>query len=111
MKLPWFDEMCRQRHDAGVRERRGGDPNAPFAGDPLHEMLQELADAENYLREEARRNGFNDDPRGWNDSWHHRWEQIRELAQWAKFRQMERTARTNGGIVWSCSGETGSIAD
>lgn len=97
-----FEALRRQRHEAGIKEHRGGDEAAPFVGDPLVERLHELADAENYQRVAARQAGLPDDPRAWPEGWYHEWCQVRECAEWTIRRLRERDARTSGGIAWSC---------
>lgn len=48
-----FERLCRERRAAGIKQYRGGDPYAPFVGDPIQEVYEELADACIYLQEAA----------------------------------------------------------
>lgn len=100
--MTWFDALCRRRHEAGVREHRGGDADAPFSGDPLAEKIHEHADAANYLREAARAEGLGVEPSEWPAGWHHEWNRIRESAEWTRRRILERDKRHDGGIAWFC---------
>jgi hypothetical protein len=48
-----FDKLCRDRRAAGIKQYRGGDPYAPFVGDPIKEVEEEIADAVIYTQEAA----------------------------------------------------------
>jgi hypothetical protein len=48
-----FERLCRHRRDAGIKEYRGGDPTAPFVGNAVQELEEELADAVIYTAEAA----------------------------------------------------------
>lgn len=100
--MTWFDAMCRRRHEAGVREHRGGDADAPFSGDPLACAIEELADFANYLREAARAEGLVGDVGDWPVGWQNRWNANREAAHWVRQRILERDKRHDGGIRWEC---------
>ncbi len=49
-----YEEMRRERWKAG-REERGLAADAPFEGEPIREMQEEIADAGNYLDQIAAR--------------------------------------------------------
>lgn len=49
-----FESFRRRKHEAGVREHRGGDHSAPFNGDPVLEIYEEQADTVSYAEEAAR---------------------------------------------------------
>jgi hypothetical protein len=51
-----FDELKRARWARGVSRYR--QPDAPFIGDPKHELLEELADGSNYTDECARQDAL-----------------------------------------------------
>lgn len=48
-----FERLRVRRRQAGIDQYRGGDPEAPFVGDPVEEFEAEAADALNYLAEIA----------------------------------------------------------
>lgn len=100
--LTWFEALCRQRHEAGVREHRGGDANAPFAGDPLQERINEHADSANYLIEAAQMEGLGPDPGAWPVGWLAEWNRNADSANWTRRRMIERDRRGDGGIRWEC---------
>lgn len=47
-----FEDLCREKYDRGIKEHRNGDATAPFKGEILKEVCEELADIPNYLRED-----------------------------------------------------------
>ena len=52
-----FDEARRLKWQRGIAEHRKGDESAPFQGDRLKELAQELYDAVNYMEDDAREVG------------------------------------------------------
>jgi hypothetical protein len=49
-----FDRLCRDRRAAGIKQYRGGDPDAPFVGDVVREIDEEASDLTIYVEEAAR---------------------------------------------------------
>lgn len=47
----YFRALCAQRYQAGMAAH-GRQPGEPFVGEPMRELLEELADAVNYVRQE-----------------------------------------------------------
>jgi hypothetical protein len=49
-----FEQLCQQRHAAGIQLYRDGDPTRPFHGDPIREAIDETLDLANYAAEAER---------------------------------------------------------
>jgi len=45
------EEACRVANEWGIKEHRGGDASAPFAGDKVAEVHKEGIDLQNYAKE------------------------------------------------------------
>lgn len=52
-----FDEARMDKWRKGINEHRGGDASAPFKGNRLEELAEEMYDATNYMEDDARESG------------------------------------------------------
>lgn len=104
--MTWFEALCAERHERGVQEYRGGNFRAPFDGDPLACLIEEYADAANYLIEFCDQDGWGRDPSNWPVGYQNQWNTIRDLACWTRLRMKERDTRRDGGIDWAVGNVT-----
>lgn len=103
----WFATLRAERKQAGIDQYRGGDDSIPFQGDPLAEMLHELADCCNYLEAEvAGSYGMSPAQRGdWPAPFRGLFEGFCDTAEFVRRLKLSRDARRNGGIAWECGGD------
>ena len=81
--MTWIDEMRLTLWDAG-REERGREPDEPFMGDPMAELLQEYLDALNYIEEGAMQAGHGCDRAKWPATFVSAWDMTVDLCIWTR---------------------------